>query len=124
MKKLIVGLGLVALTMPAMQAVAKSHVSTDDLRTKRANLQKPIVRVKHQTVTVEPCQCQIPTGRQQRQRVSAPQATGWQRTAKVVPHMPQSSARQFSRAIVKTAPENLQTAYTHIMIPPASGFDV
>ena len=103
MKKLIAGLGVLLFAMPAAQATAKSHTSADDLRTKRANLQKPIVRVKHHSIAVEPCQCQVPHQTfQQHQRVSKPQATGWQRTAKVVPYLRQAPRQTLNNSAFAT----------------------
>ena len=105
MKKLIAGLGILLLATPVAQAIAKGHTSTDDMRTKRANLQKPIVRVKHHTVKVEPCQCQLPTGHHapaQQQRAHKPQATGWQRAAKVVPQLRQAPRQTLNNSALAT----------------------
>ena len=105
MKKLIAGLGILLLATPVAQAIAKGHASTDDMRTKRANLQKPIVRVKHHTVKVEPCQCQLPTGHHapaQQQRAHKPQATGWQRAAKVVPYLRQAPRQTLNNSALAT----------------------
>ena len=115
MKKLIAGLGILLLATPVAQAIAKGHASTDDMRTKRANLQKPIVRVKHHTVKVEPCQCQLPTGHHapaQQQRAHKPQATGWQRAAKVVPQLRQTPQQWANTKPIRTKVKATTSAIT------------
>lgn len=98
MKKLIAGLGLTVLAVPAAHAWTGSM---DDVRTMKANKSQPIVRVvKHYQTATLSCteQCQV---RQHSKR--QPQATGWQRSARVVPHSFQrrSIARLLARAPVR-----------------------
>ena len=85
MKKLIAGLSFVALALPSAQAWA---VTADDIRTAKANKQRPVVRVKHEYTHVGkykqavPCHCETS------------KATGWQRSAKVSPVKPQPRMSQ------------------------------
>ena len=72
MKKLIVGLGLTILAMPAAQVWAGSykHMTADDIRTLQANQSRPVVRLKsHRVETISPanqskglpCACDLST---------------------------------------------------------------
>ena len=118
MKKLIAGLGMLLLAAPVAQAIAKGHANADDMRTKRANLQKPVVRVKHHIVKVEPCQCQLPAGyrapakRVQQQHAHKPQATGWQRAAKVVPQLRQTPQQWANTKPIRTKVKATTSAIT------------
>ena len=112
MKKVIAGLGLLLLAVPTLQAQAKSHHPTaDDLRTKRANLQKPIVRVKADRVTVEAynphhtgyAQPKPYTQKRVSRTLPAPQATGWQRAAKVTPFAQRPATTVASQAKMRKA---------------------
>ncbi|WGZ95322.1 MAG: hypothetical protein QJT81_04875 [Candidatus Thiothrix putei] len=89
MKKLIAGLGLTVLAVPSAQAWSGG---IDDMRTARANKSEPVVRVVkyYQEATLSCEQCRIRSGHVQR----TPQATGWQRSAKVMPHMRRHPQRQ------------------------------
>ncbi|MGB3915995.1 MAG: hypothetical protein WBL07_01025 [Thiothrix litoralis] len=84
MKKLIAGLGLTILAVPSAQAWTGG---IDDMRTMRANESRPIVRIQRYHVEVEKASCgqQCPLN-YQRGRHQANQASGWQRSARVVPH--------------------------------------
>ncbi len=100
MKKLIAGVGLTVLAVPAAQAWTGSM---DEMRTMQANESRPIVRIqRYQVDTVSCGQCHI---RQHRthapQHRRAHQATGWQRSARVIPygmsqrqHAPRQPMRQ------------------------------
>jgi len=81
MKKLIAGLGLTVLAVPAAQAWTGG---IEDMRTMHDNEGRPIVRVqRHHVSTVSCGQCQV---RYYRGQHRAHQATGWQRSARVTPH--------------------------------------
>ncbi|EIJ34345.1 hypothetical protein [Thiothrix nivea] len=89
MKKLIAGLGLTVLAVPAAQAWTGG---IEDMRTMRANESGPITRIKRYHVETIPCgQCHGGYARAVRQQRPnhAPQASGWQRSARVTPHMTQ-----------------------------------
>lgn len=93
MKKLIAGLGLTVLAVPSAQAWTGG---IEDMRTMQANERGPIVRIKRYHVNTVSCgQCQIRHGHAGRfshhaarpQQRRPHQATGWQRSARVTPHV-------------------------------------
>ena len=87
MKKLIAGLGLTVLAVPTAQAWTGS---IEDMRTMKANESRPIVRIQRYHVeTTTTCGQQCPVNYQRgghRAHQAANQASGWQRSARVVPH--------------------------------------
>ncbi|QLQ30531.1 MAG: hypothetical protein HZT40_01615 [Candidatus Thiothrix singaporensis] len=93
MKKLIVGLGLTALAVPSVQAGWTGSI--EDMRTMQANESRPIVRVKRSYVDTASCgQCHIRYNPAKQHTANPyqrrpPQATGWQRSARVTPHISQ-----------------------------------
>lgn len=84
MKKLIAGLGLTVLAVPSAHAWSGG---IEDMRTMRANQSYPIVRVKsHRVTTCCGYQRAHIRHNQCHQQMCRPQATGWQRNARIGQH--------------------------------------
>ncbi|MBU0656293.1 MAG: hypothetical protein KJ914_14315 [Gammaproteobacteria bacterium] len=114
MKKLIAGLGLTFLAVPSAQAWTGS---IEDMRTMRANERHPVVRVKSHHVTTTCCGYQRGYD-QYRHQGHRQQATGWQRSARVVQrpymHRPARPATVHMKAYYDPRPVAQYRAPAHV----------